>query len=178
MFRRGLVQVRDRLEIARDPIGFARRIGVTVGANCRLLGLQRMTFGSEPYLISIGNHVTITAGVKFVTHDGGLWVLRDKYPNIDVVGRIVIHDNVFIGLGTILLPDIEIGPNVVVGAGSVVRNSISPGTVAVGAPAKPVRTIADYEKRQLARALYVRDLPFEEKKRIFLEHTAKSVDRP
>ena len=36
-----------------------------------------MEFGSEPYLIELGDNVRVTNGVRFVTHDGGLWVLRN-----------------------------------------------------------------------------------------------------
>ena len=36
-------------------------------------------FGSEPYLVTLGNHVRINDGVKLITHDGGYWVLRSEY---------------------------------------------------------------------------------------------------
>jgi acetyltransferase-like isoleucine patch superfamily enzyme len=146
---------------------------VAVGRDCRLLGLERGTFGSEPYLISIGDHVTVTGGVRFVTHDGGVWVLRRKYPDIDVVGRITIHDNVFIGLGAILLPGIEIGPDAIVAAGAVVNKDVPPDSIAAGVPARVVGTIEDYERRVLPRAIHVRSGTPAEKRRAFLEHTTK-----
>lgn len=172
MISRLISQLRDRLQIARDPIEYARSVGVTVGDGCRLIGLQRGQFGSEPYLIRIGSHVTITAGVRFITHDGGVWVLRERYPDIDVVGRITIHDNVFIGTGAILLPGIEIGPNSVVAAGAVVSRDVPAGTVVAGTPAKVIRTVADYEARVLRRATHVRRKPAEVKREVFLDHTA------
>ncbi|MGY1601159.1 acyltransferase [Geodermatophilus sp. SYSU D00815] len=143
---------------------------MTVGADCRFLGVERGTFGSEPYLITVGNHVTLT-GVRMVTHDGGVWVLREKYPDIDVVGRIVIGDNVFVGLGVIVLPGVTIGANSIVAAGSVVTRDVPPGSVVAGTPAKVIRTVAEYEQRVLPRAVHVRGLPPEEKRRVFLEHT-------
>ena len=68
----------DRFLIASDPVSYARRIGVRVGRDCRLIGIDRATFGSEPYLVSIGDHGTITDGVRFITHDGGVWVFRKE----------------------------------------------------------------------------------------------------
>jgi len=41
--------------------------GLKIGKDCRIYSMQ---FGSEPYLITIGNHVTISNDVQFITHDG------------------------------------------------------------------------------------------------------------
>lgn len=165
--RRAAQSLHARYLVATDPVAYARRLGVRVGTDCRLLGIDRSTFGSEPYLVSIGDHVTITDGVRFVTHDGGVWVLRNAYPDIEIVGRIQIHDNVFVGLGAILLPGIEIGPNAVVAAGAVVTRTVPPGVVAAGVPARPISSVADYEAKMLARATHVRSLPAEQKRRLF-----------
>ena len=58
-----------------------------------------MEWGTEPYLISIGRHVTITNRVVFITHDGGTSVVRgqDRYRRTIRYGRIDILDNSFIG---------------------------------------------------------------------------------
>jgi len=168
---RTLRLIRDRIAIARDPIAFARHLGVRVGEGCRLIGIDRSTFGSEPYLVSIGDHVTITAGVRFVTHDGGVWVLRTRHPDIDVVGRITIGSNVFIGLNAILLPGIRVADDSVVGAGAVVARDVPAGSVVAGAPARVVRTIEEYETEALKKALHVRGLRPEEKRRVFLKQT-------
>ncbi len=165
MLTRIAANIRARLLIARDPVGYARRIGVTVGADCRLLGVDQGTFGSEPYLVSLGDHVTVTSGTRFVTHDGGVWVLRDRYPDIEVIGRIVVRDNVFIGLNVVVLPNVEIGANCIVAAGAVVTRSIPPGTVAAGVPARPVKTISEYEAAVLPRALHVRGAPMTQRRR-------------
>lgn len=44
----------------RDPIKYAREIGVKVGENCKFFSTD---FGSEPWLVEIGNHVEISGGV-------------------------------------------------------------------------------------------------------------------
>ena len=53
-----------------------RNKGLRIGNGCEIY--RSVNFGSEPYLISIGNDVRITSGVKFCTHDGGIWTLRKK----------------------------------------------------------------------------------------------------
>ena len=51
----------------RNPIEYARKIGVKVGNECRFTGNPR--WGSEPWLIQVENHVLLSAEVNFVTHD-------------------------------------------------------------------------------------------------------------
>ena len=158
--------VRDRLRARRDPIGWARERGVTIGERCRLLGVGSSTFGSEPYLISLGDHVTVTSNVRFVTHDGGVWVLRDEEPSIDVFGRIVVGSNVFIGLSTIILPGVTIGDNVVIGAGSVVNRDIPANSVAAGVPARVVSSLDNYRERSMLRMLPTKGMSPAEKRRV------------
>jgi maltose O-acetyltransferase len=53
---------------------------------------------------------------------------------------IVISNDVWIGTRVIILPGVEIGSGSVIGAGSIVSRSIPPYSIAVGAPAKVIRT--------------------------------------
>ena len=69
---------------------FLNFIGLSFGNNCRFIDLQMSTFGSEPYLIKLGNHVTVGSGVKFITHDGGVWVFRERFPDLDLIAPISI----------------------------------------------------------------------------------------
>src|SRR3954447_2492540 len=153
MIRRLLRRSLDAFRKANDPVAHARGLGVAVGENCRILGAQ---FGSEPYLIEIGDHVTVASGVQFITHDGGVWVLRDKYPDLDVIGRITVFDNVFIGNGATIMPGVTIGPDSVVAACAVVTKDVPARTVVAGVPARMVRTLEEYEQRSLARGIHVR----------------------
>jgi acetyltransferase-like isoleucine patch superfamily enzyme len=127
-----------------------RRQGLTIGDDCRLVDLP--DFGSEPYLVSIGKHVALAAGVSFITHDGATYVFRDRDPYKRVIkyGRITIFDNCVIGYRAIILPGVTIGPNSVVSAGSVVFRSIPPNVVATGNPARPVMTFQQYAQWSLA----------------------------
>ncbi|MDM1541804.1 acyltransferase [Empedobacter sp. 189-2] len=124
---------------------FARWQGVKIGKGCKI---ATKDFGSEPYLIEIGNNVRVTHNVKFFNHGGG-WVLRNKYPKFDFFGRIKIGDNVYIGNSTIILAGVTIGNNVIVGAGSVVTKSIPNDSVAGGNPAKVICTIEQFEEKYI-----------------------------
>ena len=63
-----------------NPVAYARSLGVKVGEGARLISVVpgMGTFGSEPYLIELGNHVTVAGDVRFVNHDGGVWVFRRR----------------------------------------------------------------------------------------------------
>ena len=105
-------------------------------------------WSSEPYLITVGSHCAITAGVKLFTH-GGSRVLRNKYPKFDSFGKVTIGDYVYLGNNVLVMPGVKIGDNVLVAAGSVVTKSIPSGCVVAGNPARYVCSIEDYEKRNL-----------------------------
>jgi acetyltransferase-like isoleucine patch superfamily enzyme len=156
--------------IHRDPVGYARSLGVHIGNDCRLICLTPATFGSDPYLIRIGNHVTITAGVRFITHDGAVWVFRERYPDVDVVAPIVIGNNVFVGTNALLLPGVAIGDNCVIAAGAVVTRDVPAGSVAAGVPARRIKCIEEYWDDLQERAFHIRSKPLAEKRAFWLEH--------
>ena len=126
---------------------------VKIGSNVRFTG--KPSWGSEPYLIEIGDNVTITQSVTFHTHDGGVGLFRKEFPGINVMGRIKIGNNVFIGSHTIFLPNVTVGDNVVIGAGSLVTKDIPANSVAAGVPAKVIRDIENYKIQALSKAIYL-----------------------
>jgi len=119
---------------------YARFKGVKIGHNC---DIQNVNFGSEPYLIEIGNHVQITNGTKIFTHGGG-WVFRKYDPTFDYFGKVKIGNNVYIGNNVLIMPGVKIGNNVIVGAGSVVTKSFSDDCIVARNPAKVIGQIEDY----------------------------------
>ena len=133
----------NNLSYMYNPIAHARRLGVKIGKDCRFSG--KVQFGTEPYLITIGNHVSISCS-NFITHDGGVWIFRDEYPKVDIFGPISIGNNVFIGSGCTILPGVSIGDNVVVGAGSIITKDLNADSVYAGTPAKKIKTIDEYKK--------------------------------
>jgi acetyltransferase-like isoleucine patch superfamily enzyme len=126
---------------------YLRRKGARIGQGCEIITAATL-FGTEPWLIEIGNRVTITHGVVFLTHDGASRLFRHQIQNSSKFGnrfgRILIHDECFIGTNAILMPGIEIGPNSIVGAGSLVNKDVPPNMVYAGVPARPICTLAEY----------------------------------
>ena len=82
-------------------------------------------------------------------------MIRDTERAKDVIkyGKIVIKDNCFIGLGSIILPGVTIGPNSIVAAGSVVTKDVEPDTVVGGNPAKKITTVPEYMESVSSTAL-------------------------
>lgn len=173
MLLRGFRKLKRLLWMKRDPIGFARSIGVQIGQGCRVLGLTDKTFGSEPYLVTLGDHVTVTSGVSFITHDGGVWVFREEFPDLDILAPVAVGNNVFIGINSIIMPGVTIGDNCVVAAGSVVTRDVPEGMVVGGVPAKVIKPVAQYREGALARALQLKGLSDEAKRSYLLQHFAK-----
>ncbi len=165
-----LVRVAHRTYLLRtDPVRYARRIGVRLGEDCRLIEITSATFGTEPYLIRLGDRVGLAGGVRFVTHDGAATRLRQKYPDIDVVAPIRIGNDVVIGLNAIIMPGVTIGSDVVVAAGSMVMKDIAPGCLVAGAPARVVTDTASWEQRMLARSVGTGGMSPQRKREVFLD---------
>lgn len=144
MVARVLWEFRARLAVARDPVAFYRAQGARIGAGVEIFGGSVNTFGSEPYLVRLGDQVTISNDVQFVTHDGGLRVVRHEHPGAFYYAPIEVGDRVFIGAAAILLPGVSVGEGSVVGAGAVVSGDVAPGTVVAGVPARPLKKVDAY----------------------------------
>lgn len=144
LIRRIAMAVYNRALILIDPTQYARSVGVNLGTNVRFYGATPGMFGTEPWLITLGNNVHIVSGCHFVNHDGGVLILRENYPSLEITKRINVGDNVYIGLNCTILPGTNIGNNVIVGAGSVVTRSVPDNSVAAGVPARVIKSLDDY----------------------------------
>jgi len=114
-----------------------RARGVKIGDNVDLINAEiDYCFG---HLITIGNNVTITNSVV-LAHDAS----TKKELGYSKIGCVDIGDNVFIGYGSIILPNVRIGNKVIVGAGTVVSKDIPDNVVVVGPNAKIIGTYDDY----------------------------------
>lgn len=136
-----------------------------IGKNCIID--KTAEFGTEPYLISMGDNVRITKGVRFITHDGSLWVPRnlglvDK--KADFFGKIVIGNNVNIGWDAIIMPGVQIGDNCIIAAGAIVTKNIPDNSVAVGMPAKVLESVQEYADKKRNSCVLTKNMTSEEKK--------------
>ncbi len=128
-------------------LAYSRVLGVIHGVGCKFEG--KNDFGTEPYLINIGNYVSLT-NVKFFTHDGCVRVfrnLKEEDSDIDLIKPIKIGNNVFIGSNALLLPGVKICDNVIIGAGSIVVKDIYEEGVYAGVPAKYIRSLEDMRSK-------------------------------
>jgi acetyltransferase-like isoleucine patch superfamily enzyme len=154
---------------------FRKYYNIKIGKNVRFTS-KKISWGSESYLIEIGNNVTITGGVIFETHDGGVSVFREKYPGINVYGKIKIGNNVFLGNNCIILPNVSIGDNVVVGAGSIVTKNTPSNVVVAGVPAKIIKSINDYEEK-IKRTSIIMDEKNPKLRKQIIENHLKSLSK-
>lgn len=140
--------------------------GLTIGTGCEIL--NGFDFGSEPYLVTIGDNVRLASGVKITTHNGGVWVLRHLYPelsDIDRFGRVAIGDNCHIGMDAMIMPGVTIGKNCIVGARSVVTHDVPDNTVVAGVPARSIGTIDAYREKHEGEFVNTKHMGFEDKRR-------------
>ena len=122
------------------------RQGATLGKGNKIC-CSVDSFGSEPWLVKMGDNCLIAAGVHFITHDGGITVLNNlNYfeKKMDCMGAIELGNNVYIGHGAYIMPNVRIGNNVIIGTGSVVTHDVPDDSVVVGIPAKRIKSIDEY----------------------------------
>lgn len=164
----------DYLKRKRNPIAYWRKKGAKIGDDCEIYASA--VFGSEPYLITVGNHVRINSGVNLITHDGGVWVLRylsDEDKDIDLFGKIEIGDNVQIGTNATIMPGVKIGDNSIVGLGAIVTKDVPANSIVAGIPARVLKTVDEYRLQHKDQFFHTKGLSAEEKKKYILAHMDK-----
>ena len=150
--------------IFASPEAYARHLGVEIGENCLI---STRNWSSEPYLIKIGNNVQITSNVYFHTH-GGANVTRERYPDFDLFGKIVVVDWAYIGTNSQIMPGVTIGRGALVAAGSIVTKSVAPNSVVGGNPARYICSVDEYIERNRCYNLDSKSLEYQAKKQLLL----------
>lgn len=159
-------------------IRYLREKGARIGDKTRLI-CKVESFGSEPYLVSVGENCLIAAGVQFFTHDGGVKVLSDLgyfgSERMDIIAPVTVGNNVYIGTGACVMPGVTIGDNVVIGAHAVVTKDIPSGSLAVGVPARVIKTIEQYyeDAKRKGNMYPTARMSVEDKKRFYQEKFSK-----
>ena len=115
------------------------KMGLSVGKNFQMLEQCNLEY-HHCWLISIGDNVTLAPRVHILAHDAS----TKQFLGYAKIGKVSIGNNVFIGAGSIVLPNTTIGSNVIIGAGSVVSKDIPSNSVATGNPARVLSTTDAY----------------------------------
>ena len=108
--------------------------GVKIGAGVDI-GFDVLIETAYPQWVSIGNNAHLGIRSTILAHIHGL------PPSMQEQERYIsvrIEDNVYIGPGAIILPNVTIGHGAVVAAGTVVTRSVPPLTLVQGNPAVPI----------------------------------------
>lgn len=109
---------------------------ITIGKNCGFSG-TRIRCGKS---ITLGNNVRCGANTYIADTDAH----SDDYR----AGKdrpVIIEDNVWLGLNVVVLKGVHIGKNSLIGANSVVTRDIPANSIAVGSPAKVIKTLGNKE---------------------------------
>jgi acetyltransferase-like isoleucine patch superfamily enzyme len=117
-------------------LSFLRASGAKIGKNTMIsLGAKIDVRRGQ---VIIGDDCLITHGCYILSHDGAAHVLSD---DDNGNGKVVIGNNVFIGVNTVVMRNVTIGDHSIIGAGSVVNKDVPEGVVAAGNPIKILREI-------------------------------------
>jgi len=141
---------------SKTYIKFLRKSGMQIGDNCAIyVPTKTQIDTTRPWLITIGNNVSITEGVTILTHGYDWSVLKGIYGEVlGSSGKVKIGNNVFIGVHSTILKGVTIGDNVIIGANSLVNKDIPNNCVAAGNPCEVIMTIEEYYKKRKKAQLY------------------------
>ncbi len=126
-----------------------------------------VNFGSEPFLVEIGDYSRISSSVLFITHIGGSTIMKkiEGYDDVRVFGRIKVGNNTFIGANSTITHNVTIGNNCIIAVGAVVSSSVPDNSVYGGVPAKYICSTTEYyERKKKENVDYPRDLEKNRKK--------------
>jgi acetyltransferase-like isoleucine patch superfamily enzyme len=135
------VELGNRILVGRNTILSCHEARIRVGD---FVSIGPFCFFASKSHIEIGSHVSIGSGSHLMA---GGHAFTDPSTPIILQARIskgiVVEDGAWIGSGTKVLDGVTIGKNSIVGAGAVVTESIPPNVIAVGVPAKILRSRGD-----------------------------------
>jgi heptaprenylglycerol acetyltransferase len=115
-----------------------RSRGVKIGRRT-WVGFDTLIEPSYPHRVEIGDRVAIGIRVLILAHFAHLGRNRETASGeLDDRVSVRIEDDVFIGPGAIIMPNVTIGHGAVVTSGSVVTRSVAPLTMVQGNPAQPI----------------------------------------
>lgn len=108
----------------------------------------------DPFLLSIGNNVSVASGVEFITHDIFYHMLSnaEEYKKLGkfypYFAPIEVQDNVCIGGFSRIMPGVVIESNSIIAGGSVVTKRVPQGSIVGGNPARIIGRTDDLASRR------------------------------
>lgn len=150
------------------PVKYAKKIGVNFEGGVKIYGTVKWT--TEPWLITIGDGCHITDGVRFETHDGGTLLFRKIIPDLEITKPIIVGNECYIGNNVIILPGVRIGNHCIIGAGAIVSRDIPDNSVAVGIPARVIKTTDEYLEKIKRESLHLGHLTGQEKDKALMKY--------
>ncbi|MCH7889798.1 MAG: hypothetical protein IIA00_11065 [Proteobacteria bacterium] len=123
--------------------------GVKMGKGC-FIDPSAIVETAYPENITLGDDVRITARVVIMTHIKAPHYLRNTGIMPAVVKPVVLKDQCFIGVNSVIMPGVTVGKAAVVASGSVVVSNVSPYTMVAGNPAKLVKRFPNPEPERVS----------------------------
>lgn len=152
---------RKIIRLFLSPLDYAKLIGVNMGEGIFIYGT--VDWGSEPWIISLGNNVHITQGVSFLTHDAGILIFKKDIPDLELTRPITVGNDVYIGQPAKILPGVHIGNKVIIGCGSIVTKDIPDNSVVVGVPGRVIKSADEYLEKAKKNSIHLGNLKRQEK---------------
>lgn len=135
----GPVELADRVHLNDDTIVQTGDGGsITIGADTHVQ--PRCQFSAYIAPIELGQNVQVAPNCAFYSYDHGTDPsLPMRAQPLSTRGPIQIGDDVWFGVGAIVLSGVTIGHGAVIGAGAVVTSDVPANAIAVGVPARVIR---------------------------------------
>lgn len=130
--------------VSNEQLTLRANINNGLKAGNNIYGLEEVTIDhGHSMLIEIEDDVIFAPGVYLLAHDTS----TKKITGYTKIGKIKSGKGCFIGARTLIMPNVEIGENSIIGANSLVKNSVPANVVAAGNPAKIICTLQEYEDK-------------------------------
>ncbi len=157
-------------------VAYLKKRGVKIGDDCYIPEPSSVLVDlTDPWLLTMGDNVTLTHGVALLTHDYGWSVIKKNDITKGAVfgsqSPVKIGNNVFVGVNAVITHGVTIGDNVIIGAGSIVTHDCDSGYVYVGSPARKLMSIEEYSAKRENRQ-------FEDARRFALAYRERFLSDP
>lgn len=136
---------------------YLKKIGITIEGKPKFINHDVYFDGNDYSKIKIGNNITISREVMFLTHDYSITTAlasKGKFINrnegeLYFSKNIEIGENCFIGARVSILPGTKIGNNVIVGSCTVVKGNIPDNSIIVGNPCKVIQKTDEWLEKNI-----------------------------